>query len=293
MLLRLMLKRKPTPDKMANLASMRRRFDPPQWMRVPPPKGTQVRVEPWGEIVSWQNDPAERAVYFLHSGGYVFGKAENYRPFNAELARRLQARVFALDYRLAPEHPYPAALEDAVNGYLNLLEDMNRQAHSIVFAGDSAGGGLVLVTLLKLRALGHPLPAAAIALSPWTDLTCQSQSIVANEPTDVMFYAGNIREAAPHYHQQHSAADPFISPLFGDLTGLPPLQIFASQCEALRDDALRFAEKARQHDVTTELYLYDGMPHVWPIFAFLPEAQQALTQMEAFVATHTAACGCR
>ncbi len=267
---------------MANVAAARRRFDPPQWMRVPPPSGTLVREETWGEIVSWQNESATRAVYFLHGGGYIFGKADTYRLFNSVLARRLNARVYAANYRLAPEHPYPAALTDAVQGYLDTLAAVHHRADQIVFVGDSAGGGLVLALLLKLRELGHPLPAAAIALSPWTDLACESASITANEATDVMFYADTIRGCAPHYSQQHDPRDPFISPLYGDLTGLPPLLLFASESEVLRDDSVRFAERARAQGVTTELHLYAGMPHVWPVFAFLPEAKQALNQIEQF-----------
>jgi epsilon-lactone hydrolase len=295
-ILRLYLKRRPLSDPAANVAFERRRFDPPQWMRVPPPQGTLVRDlerrvdkgewETWGELVSWQNDSASRAVYFLHGGGYVFGKAATYRLFTSALARRLQARVFAADYRLAPEHPFPAALDDAVRGYLEIFYSVQQQAERIVLVGDSAGGGLVLALLLKLRELGHPLPAAAIALSPWTDLACQSDSITTNETTDVMFYADTIRGCAPHYHQDQDPRLPFISPVYGDLTGLPPLQLFASHSEALRDDAIRFAERARAQGVTTELHLYEGMPHVWPVFAFLPEAKQALNQIEQFTQAH-------
>lgn len=281
--LRLYLKRRPLNDPAANVAFARRRFDPPQWMRVPPPRGTLVREEAWGEIVSWQNESAERAVYFLHGGGYIFGKADTYRLFNSVLARRLNARVFAMNYRLAPEHPYPAALEDAVQGYLKLLDTTPQRSDQIVLVGDSAGGGLVLALLLKLRELGHRLPAAVIALSPWVDLACESASITTNEATDVMFYADTIRQSAPLYYQQASPRDPFVSPLYGDLTGLPPLLLFASMSEALRDDAVRFAERARAHGVKTELHLYEGMPHVWPVFAFLPEAKQALTQIEQFM----------
>ncbi len=281
--LRLYLKRRPLANPVANVAATRRRFDPPQWMRVPPPRGTLVREQTWGEIVSWQNESAARAVYFLHGGGYIFGKADTYRLFNSVLARRLQARVFALDYRLAPEHPYPAALDDAVQGYLDTLNAVHQRADQIVLVGDSAGGGLVLALLLKLRELRVPLPAAAITLSPWVDLACESASLTANEATDVMFYADTIRGCAPHYHQQISPRDPFISPLYGDLNGLPPLLLFASQSEALRDDAVRFTERARAAGVTTELHLYEGMPHVWPVFAFLPEAKQALTQIEEFM----------
>jgi epsilon-lactone hydrolase len=268
---------------MANVAAARRRFDSPSWMRLPPPRGTVIREEAWGEIVSWQNESATRVVYFLHGGGYIFGKADTYRLFNSVLARRLNARVYAANYRLAPEHPYPAALEDAVQGYLDTLAAVHQRADQLVLVGDSAGGGLVLALLLKLRELGHPLPAAAITLSPWTDLACESASITVNEVTDVMFYADTFRNCAPLYHQQSSPRDPFISPLYGDLTGLPPLLIFASESEALRDDAVRFAERARAHDVKTELHLYAGMPHVWPVFAFLPEAKQALTQIEKFM----------
>ena len=281
--LRLYLKRRPSTDAMANVAFARRRFDPPQWMRVPPPRGTLVREAAWGEIVSWQNESATRAVYFLHGGGYVFGQADTYRLFTSALARRLSARVFAMNYRLAPEHPYPAALEDAVSGYLDTLNRMQQRADQIVLAGDSAGGGLVLALLLKLRELRVPLPAAALALSPWVDLACESASLTTNEATDVMFYADTIRGCAPLYHQQHDPRDPFISPLYGDLTGLPPLLLFASESEALRDDAVRLAERARACGVTTELHLYQDMPHVWPVFAFLPEAKQALNQIEEFM----------
>lgn len=286
------LKRRPIEDEAAFVNFARRRFTPPNWLRQPLPSRSVVKpvnadgVQ--GEWITAQNVPARHTIYYLHGGGYIFGTLETYRPLNAVLAKEAQAQVFALNYRLAPEHRFPAPVEDAVTGYRWLLAQGARP-ENLLIAGDSAGGGLALATLLKLRTEQIPLPAAAVCFSPWTDLAVTGASITTNEACDPLFYGASIKRLAPIYLGKAAPSDPLASPLYGDLSRLPPLLIFVSDTEVLLDDATRLAQKAKAAGVTVDLQIWHDLPHVWPIFVrHLPEARETIPLIVQFLRTHLA-----
>jgi acetyl esterase/lipase len=236
-----------------------------------------------GEWVVWTEHP-QRTVYYLHGGGYVACSPATHRSFTSHLSRAANARIFSLDYRRAPEHRFPAAVEDAVNGYRRLLE-LGEEPANMVIGGDSAGGGLTLATLVSLRDAGLPLPHAAFLLSPWTDLACTGQSLDANEHSDPLFYAETIRRTAPVYYGAASPSDPLVSPLYADLSRLPPLLLYASDSETLLDDSTRLAERAAACGVKVDLRVWRGLPHGWPVYiAFkLPEARLAIDEIAQFI----------
>jgi epsilon-lactone hydrolase len=222
-------------------------------------------------------------ILYLHGGGYYFCSPRSHRSLVFGLATRARAATWSLDYRLAPEHRFPAALEDATQAYRQLLAE-GRSPQSIVIAGDSAGGGLALATLVALRDAGDPLPAGAVLFSPWTDLAATGDSIRSNDGADPMFSGQAIGRAARVYLGDTAATHPYASPVYADLDGLPPLFIQAGSTEVLLDDARRVADKARAAGVHVELQVWPKMPHVWQIFApFIPEARRALDGAAAFV----------
>lgn len=293
MFLRAYVKRRPIGEEAAFVQLARRKFDPPQFLRPPVPPYAQIdTVSENGVVGEWvtvQASAAQRTIYYLHGGGYAFGSPKLYRPFTSTLAKAAQAKVFALDYRLAPEHRFPAAVEDAVAGYRWLLTQGARPANMLI-AGDSAGGGLTLATLVRLRAEGLPLPAAAVLLSPWTDLAGTGKSLQANEATDAMFYADALKWFAPIYLGKASSLEALASPLYADLKGLPPLLLFVSNSECLLDDSLRLAAKARAAGVSVDLQVWDDLPHVWPVaVSLLPEARAALQLIVQFTQRQLAA----
>ena len=222
-----------------------------------------------------------RCLLYLHGGGYLFGSPRTYRVFTTRLAQLSGGALFSLDYRLAPEAPFPAAVEDALVTYRWLLQ--RYPASAIVLAGDSAGGGLALALLHALKDAGLPLPAGATLLSPYTDLLATGASLELNSVSCVMFDATAIRRAAAIYLAGQDGAAPLASPLYGDLAGFPPLHIQVSDSEVLRDDSLRLAERLDQAGVEVQLDIWRGQPHVWPIFyPLLPEAARSLDAMAAF-----------
>ncbi len=236
-----------------------------------------------GEWLAWKTDYPPVTVLYLHGGGYVTCSPQTHRPITVTLATLLRGRVFALDYRLAPEHRFPAALDDAVAAYRWLVETQGTAPHRLILAGDSAGGGLVLSTLVRVRELGVPLPAGAVLYSPWTDLAGTGQTLETNTERDVMFYGAGIRLAGRIYAGDTPPDHPLVSPLYADLTRLPPLLIFASSSEVLLDDARRLAERARAAGVPVELRIEDDLPHVWPLFCrLIPEGRRTLAQTAAF-----------
>jgi acetyl esterase/lipase len=246
------------------------------------PRGlTRVAVEDRvagvrGEWVLHNAEPnASGVVYYLHGGGFVAGSPATYRTLTGSFCRHCTARVFALDYRLAPEHRFPAAVEDAVAGYRWLLA-AGIAPRNIVFAGDSAGGGLALSALLALRDAGEPLPAGAVLIAPWVDLAATVITSKRGERRIAYAYVGD----GPLDH-------PLASGLYAELHGLPPLMIQASTIEALRDDSTRLDAKARASGVDSTLRLWDGVPHVWHIFAGLPESREAFADIAAFIARVT------
>jgi monoterpene epsilon-lactone hydrolase len=222
-------------------------------------------------------------ILYLHGGGYYFCSPRSHRSLVFGLATRSRAPAFSLDYRLAPEARFPAALDDALAAYRQLLAD-GTPAQSIVISGDSAGGGLALATLVALRDAGDPLPAGGLLFSPWTDLGASGASIRTNDGVDPMFSGPAIGRAAKLYLGDTPATHPYASPVYADLHGLPPLFIQAGSTEVLLDDARRVAETARSAGVSVELQIWPNMPHVWQIFTpFIPEARRALDGAAGFV----------
>ncbi len=228
----------------------------------------------------------KRIVLYLHGGGYNAGSITSHLPLTSNIALAAKARVLAIDYRLAPEHTFPAAVEDALKAYQWLLKEA-AQANQIVIAGDSAGGGLTLSLLLSLCEKGLPLPAAAVCLSPWTDLTCSGESWTTNAKIDFMLEKTSTVKAAKLYLGDVDPCTPLASPLFADPAGLPPLLIQVGSEEVLLSDSTLFAEKARLAGVDVTLEIWKGMQHVWPFAAsLLPEGRQAVNRIGEFIIQH-------
>jgi monoterpene epsilon-lactone hydrolase len=220
-------------------------------------------------------------VLYLHGGGYLFGSPKTHRQVLIAMAKAFQAPAYGLDYRLAPEHPFPAAVEDAATAYQWLLT--RHPEADIVLAGDSAGAGLAIATAVGVRDAGFKLPKAIVAFSPYSDLAVTGASVESNARSCAMFTPRGIREAAAMYLAGADARDPRASPLYADLAGLPPMLLFASRHEILRDDTLRLAERASASGVKVELVVRDRLPHVWPVFVtLLPEARDAFATVTAF-----------
>jgi monoterpene epsilon-lactone hydrolase len=285
---RLYFKRRPPADDAAYVRLARAKFDPPEFLRKPVPAGAQITPVHEGGIrgewVAWRGQSAQpMTVLYLHGGGYVGCSPVTHRQFTVALARTAQARIFAPDYRLAPEHQFPAAVEDAVQAYRWLLAQ-GVEPQKLVIGGDSAGGGLTISTLVALRDAGLPLPKAAFAFSPWTDMAATGASLQRNEATDSMFYAASVQRCAHFYLGEASPQTPLASPLYADLHGLPPLRIYVSGSEILLDDSVRLAERARADGVAVELQIRDGLIHVWPIFyGMFPEAAETLDELAVFL----------
>ena len=226
-------------------------------------------------------------VVYFHGGGYRIASALAYRAFCSHLAHRAGVRVLNVDYRLAPEAPFPAAVEDALSVFRWVLAGDTPPAR-VVLAGDSAGGGLTVATLLSLRDLDLPLPAGGVCLSPWVDLTNTAGSYSTRAATDTFLSLRSAQESAAHYLQGQDPRHPLASPVFADLSGLPSLLILAGDGEVLLDDAHKLAETASAAGVAAELFVYPEMPHVWMLnYPAYPEAAMAFDQIAAFVARVT------
>ena len=278
---------KPQPGTLVSVDEARQGMARMSRWQVPLPKGVHLKSVPADAAAllcpaEWLSVQApQRTVLYFHGGGYFSCGLDTHRPVVAAISRRAQARVLSVDYRLAPEHPCPAAVEDALAWYRDVLSDT--PAAQIVLAGDSAGGGLVVACLQAALQQGLPMPAGAVLFSPWVDLASTGESVQAQARTDVMFNPENLVDAAQLYLAGRSATDPVASPLYGDMEGLPALLIFASQSEILLSDATRLHDKARAAGVTSQLVLQPNMPHVWPIMVMLPEAKASLRQVAAFM----------
>ncbi len=224
-----------------------------------------------------------RALVYFHGGGYATGTLDSARALFSHLARAARARLLAVDYRLAPEHAFPAAVHDAVTAYRFAVSAGHAPEH-IALIGDSSGGGLALNALVALRDLGDPLPGAAVCLSPWTDLTLSGASLQANRESDPMVSATTLALMADAYLGDADRRSPTASPLFADLAGLPPLLLQVGTGELLLDDATRFAERAEVAGVDVTLELWEDVFHVWHSFAdLLPEARDAIAQIGTYL----------
>ncbi len=235
---------------------------------------------------------ATNVILYFHGGVYVIGSATTSVPLVSDLARRTGAKAVALDYRLAPEHPYPAAVEDAQAAYAGLLGQVD--PGQIALAGDSAGGGLAVALLLALRDAGVPLPSSAFLMSPYADLTLSGDTLLEKEALDPTLTPNGLRLRVPEYVAGADPSDPFISPVFGDLRGLPPLLIQSGSHEILLSDSIRLAARAAAADVPVTLEVTPGVPHVFQGFAvMLDEADAALNRASAFLKSQYAASRAR
>jgi len=234
-------------------------------------------------IVPAGKTPQGRFLYF-HGGGYVLGSPRSHRHMTALLALKTGRELVVPDYRLAPEHVFPAAVEDGLAAYRALLEEGHAPS-DIVLGGDSAGGGLTLAVLIKAREEGLPMPAAACLISPWADLKCNSGAYESRAEADPMIDQSGIAEMAALYLGGAAAGDPLASPLFADLTGLPPLFIQVGDAEVLLDDSRVLAERAKAAGVDAMLDVWPEMIHVWhAYYPMLPEGGQALGDIAAYLA---------
>ena len=229
------------------------------------------------------NSLAEPVLIYLHGGGFVYGLTPLHLQMAAYLAQKIGMRILMVDYRLAPEYPYPAALNDCVTAYRWLLKQ-GLSAQKIVMAGDSAGGNLTLTSLMKLRDSGDPLPAAGVCLSPVADFTDKGK--LRPEIKDPILHPRAVKFYNQSYLAGHDPRDPLISPAFGDWRGLPPLLVFAGQDEMLRADAVRIEALAKADGIEVRLEVYPRMWHVWQIFLALPQAIQSLDDMAQFIRSH-------
>lgn len=273
----------------------RRQLGQPLWTRrliTPPILRTLLHVEhgavdvlrPPGTAV---DTAVERTLLYVHGGGYFACSTDTHRPLAARLAREWRALTFVPEYRLAPEHPFPAAQHDVLATWRTMLDRFDVDPAHAIWAGDSAGGGLALSAALACDAAGLPRPAALVTFSPWTDLTGSGASIQENVERCAMFAPSQLLAAARLYAGVRPLDDPGVSPLFGDLGRLPPLCVHASESELLRDDAVRLAEAAAAAGVTVDARLWPDVPHVWQFLAgFLPEARASLDAARAFVERH-------
>lgn len=226
----------------------------------------------------------EQVILYLHGGGYVCGKTRTYFNLCGRLAKELSAEVWLPDYRVAPEHPFPAAIEDALASY-ELLLKQGWRPEQITIAGDSAGGGLTLGTLLALRDNGRPLPKCAVALSPFADVRCITPSITRNNASDWMLDKEMLETGRGLYARSpQETLHPYASPALGDYTGLPPLFITVCEQECLRDDAYAVEKQARAAGVPVTLLSRQDLLHVWPIFVpVMPEAREDLQRIVNFI----------
>ena len=254
-----------------------------------PPRGTEIETVDLGscgaERISAPGSDPHRCLLYFPGGAFVLRSPSIHRAFVARLSREADTPALLTFYRLAPEDPFPAGLDDCLAAYEYLLAS-GIDASSIVFGGDSAGGCLALATMIALRDAGKPLPAGALLLSPVTDLrNHRNGSRTSNQRSDSMLSMDASEELHRHYvgGSDEALSDPLVSPLLGDLTGLPPLLFHASEDEMLLDDSLLAAERARTAGVACEVAVFPGMPHAWHVIPHLPESKQALVSLGEFV----------
>jgi len=246
---------------------------------------TREAVSADGVPCEWlipQDSPPDRALLYLHGGGFVFGVTPQHVAMVAHLARTMGVRALMVDYRLAPDHPYPAALDDYAAAYRWLLKG-GIPPQNTALAGDSAGGNLAITTMMKLRDGGEPLPAAAACLSPVADLTERPSPGRFKDP---LLPPRAVRFYSASYVAHNDGRDPLISPVYGDWRGLPPLLVHVGEEEMLRDDATRIALAARAAGVHVRLETYPRMWHVWQLFLALPQAIASLDDIARFLKSH-------
>lgn len=235
-----------------------------------------------GELIQHKHARKTHAILYMHGGGFTTGSPDTHRLIAERLSFAARASVLLVDYRLAPEHPFPAALDDCVSAYQWLLKT-GFSPRNLALAGDSAGGGLALSTLIRLKEVYSPLPASATLFSPWTDLTMSGDSIKTNAKKEAMLSTDWMQLMAQHY-AGNQLNNPLCSPLFADLSELPPILIQVDESEVLLDDSRRLATKLHEQGVVTRINIWHGMWHVWQTFVrFVPEANKAVDQAGEFI----------
>ena len=267
------------PERRATMDAWDKAYPVADDVTVASAKVAEVPVE-W---ITAPNASEDAVLLFLHGGGYVIGSPDSHRHLVANLSEETGLQGLLVDYRLAPEDPFPAAVEDAISVYAALLTH-GFEAEEIVVAGDSAGGGLVIAMMLAIRDANLPLPAAGICLSPWNDLTATAKSLETNASVDPTVTKESLDFFAGEYLGEEDAQNPYASPLFGDFTGLPPLLIQVGSVEVLLDDAVMLAERAKEAGVSVTLEVWDEMIHVWHrYYPVLQEAREANARIGEYV----------
>jgi epsilon-lactone hydrolase len=250
------------------------------------PKGVKFqKVQIDGLHAEWivpKNLKNNGVVLYLHGGGYMLGSISTHSPLMARIALASKTKVLAIEYGLAPERPYPAALEDSIKAYHWLIAQ-GYDPKKIVISGDSSGGGLAVATVLKLRDDNGPQPAACACLSPWLDLHVSGKTVLTHAKKDLLVNSIGLKLAAGYYAKEIEFAHPYISPIYSDPTGLPPMYFQVSGSEILLDDTLRFEKKAKECGVDIEVHVWHNMLHVWQAFGFLPEAAKAIKDIGMYI----------
>jgi monoterpene epsilon-lactone hydrolase len=243
-------------------------------------------VELDGVAAEWVSVPGasdEHVMLYLHGGAYIFGGPDSHRDLAWRLSKACGVRVLVVDYRLAPENPFPAAVDDATNCSRWLLNQGIEPANFVI-AGDSAGGGLAAATMVNLKNLGIAQPACGVLISPWADLSVSGESAVSNADSDVMLTAAALRRCARYYLGDRDPKAPLASPIFADLSGLPPMHVMVGSGEILLSDAERFVDQINAAGGSANLTIWDGMPHVFPLFAgLIPEGRKGVEEIGTFV----------
>jgi len=275
-----------TPQQLAKRA--RRIFGSPTWWARSRSFGVDIRPELTDGIRGeWlePRGPLPGLILYVHGGGYVACSAVTHRPVTAALARMTQRKVFSLEYRLAPEHPFPAAFDDALAAYRWIVA--HEEPSQLAFVGDSAGGGLVLAVLVAARDAGLPMPAVAVLYSPWTDMEGTAEAGTSDSEKCAMFAPANIHDFGNAYLDTASRRDVRASPGLADLSGLPPILIQAGDTELLLGDAARVDRSIRQHGGSSDLHVFEHVFHGWQMLeGLMPEATAALRQSADFVCDH-------
>ena len=256
------------------------------------PQGVQLQRVNIGNVpAEWlipaQADDAEKTILYFHGGAWLFGWYNTHRMLLGHISKQARKRALAVDYRLAPEYPFPAALEDCLAGYHYLL-DRGIRPDQVIMTGDSAGGNLVISSMLALRAAGEPLPVAGVCISPVTDLTAEGVSYDVNANKDAILSSGLYAKFAnilqDSYSSGHDPHDQLISPFYADLHGLPPLLVQAGEDEILQSSITTFVEKARREGVDVTYEVWPAMWHVWHIYnPYLPEARNAVNSITRYI----------
>ena len=229
------------------------------------------------------SEPTDKVIFYLHGGAYLIGSIDSYLHLLAQIAEASGARVFAIDYRLAPEHPFPAALDDAKNAYLWLLTE-NIPPKNLIVMGDSAGGGLALALTIALRDENLAMPSAVVCMSPWVDLALTGETMITKAKSDPIVSRELAEKAVKFYLKNMDEKLPLASPLYADLKGLPSLMIQVGTLEILLSDAQRLADKAKMSGAQVDLDIWENMPHVWQFFAgFVPEGKEAIQRIGHFI----------